>query len=485
MAEQERSVDWEAAYRTLQAAYDAQGQQLAQALATIARQAERIAQLEARLAKDSHNSGKPPASDGLGRRRRRARLASGKRSGGQRGHVGHTLARSAAPDVVVEHRPVTCAQCQASLASLSGTVVERRQVHELPPPRLEVTEHQVEQVRCPACGALTRGAFPAEVVAPVQYGPRVRAAAVYLHEYQLVPEERTAEALGDLFGCALSTGTLASWVAQASAGLAPTVAHIADLVAAGPHQHADETGIRIGGKLHWLHVNSTRWLTHLAWHRQRGQAATAAIGIWPRFGGWATHDRWASYDAYRSCRHSWCGAHLVRDLTFLAEEHHQGWAGALRDLLLAMHTAVEEWRAGGATQVPHHEQAEWIAQYHEVLAQGYAAQPPPRASAPRRRGRPKQTPAKNLLDALLGQAERVLAFLTNLRVPFTNNQAERDLRMVKVQQKIAGTFRSDDGATAYCRLRSYLSTMRKQGQGMLEALTAVFHGDPLPIAWRC
>jgi len=188
-------------------------------------------------------------------------------------------------------------------------------------------------------------------------------------------------------------------------------------------------------------------------------------------------------DAYRSCRHSWCGAHLVRDLTFLAEEHHQQWAGVLRDLLLARHTAVEEWRAQGATQGPLHEQAEWIAQYQEVLAQGYAAQPPPRASAPVRRGRPKQTPAKNLLDALLGQAERVLAFLTDLRVPFTNNQAERDLRLVKVQQKISGAFRSDGGATAYCRVRSSLSTMRKQGEGMLEALTAVFHGDPLPIAW--
>jgi transposase len=485
MAEHERSVDWEGAYRTLQAAYEAQSQQLAQASATIERQAERIAQLEARLAKDSHNSGKPPASDGLGRHRRRARPSSGKRSGGQRGHGGHTLALSAAPDVVVRHRPTTCARRQAPLEALPGTVVERRQVHELPAPRLEVTEHQVEQVCCPACGAHTRGAFPAGVVAPAQYGPRMRAAAVYLHEYQLVPEERTAEAMGDLFGCALSTGTLTSWVAQASTCLAPTVAHIADLVAAGPHQHADETGIRIGGQLHWLHVNSTRWLTHLAWHRQRGKAATEAIGIWPRFRGWATHDRWASYDAYRSCHHSWCGAHLVRDLTFLAEEHHQKWASALRDLLLAMHRAVEEWRAHGAMQAPLHEQAEWIAQSHELLAEGYAAQPPPRASSPGRRGRPKQTPAQNLLDALLGQAERVLAFLTDLRVPFTNNQAERDLRMVKVHQKISGTFRSDGGATAYCRLRSYLSTMRKQGQGLLRALTAVFHGDPLPIAWGC
>ncbi len=173
----------------------------------------------------------------------------------------------------------------------------------------------------------------------------------------------------------------------------------------------------------------------------------------------------------------------MRDLAFLAEEHYQRWAGDLRDLLLAMHRAAEEWRAQGAAQVPLHEQGEWIAAYHELLVAGYAAQAPPSPRLPGQRGRLKQTPARNLLAALTRQAGRVLAFLADLRVPFTNNQAERDLRMVKVQQKISGTFRSDDGATAYCRLRSYLSTMRKQGRGMLEALSAVFRGSPLPIAW--
>jgi transposase len=470
MAEHQRSVDWEAAYRTLQAAYEAQSQQLAQALATIERQAEQITQLEARLAKDSHNSAKPPASDGLGRRRRRVRPSSRKRSGGQCGHVGHTLALSEAPDVVVEHLPVTCVQCQASVAGLPGTVVERRQVHELPPPRLEVTEYQVKQGRCLTCRARSRGAFPTQVVAPVQYGPRVCAAAVYLHEYQLVPEERTTEALGDLFGCALSAGTLASWVAQASTGLAPTVAHIADLVAAGPHQHADETGIRIGGKLHWLHVNSTRWLTHLAWHRQRGQAATAAIGIWPRFRGWATHDRWANYNAYQSCRHRWCGAHLVRDLTFLAEEHHQQWAGVSRDLLLTMHIAVEEWRPQGASQVPLHEQAEWIAQYHEVLAQGQAAQADAGQESPR-----CVTGAGGAGAGLSDRPARALHEQPGRTGSAPGQGPAKDF----------GHLSSDDGATAYCRVRSYLSTMRKQGEGMLEALTAVFQGDPLPIAWGC
>ncbi len=495
MTDAEVITFWDSADPALRAAYAAQGQQLAQALATIERQAEtirgqaetiarleaRVAELEGRLAKDSHNSSKPPTSDGLGRRPRGQRTPSGKRSGGQVGHAGQTLAVVAVPDAVVRHVPERCARCQQPLAA-AGTVVERRQVHDLPPLRLEVTEHQVEEVRCPACGAFSRGTFPAAVGAPVQYGPRLRAVAVYLHAYQLVPEDRTAEALADLFGAPVSAGSLASWGQQAAETLAPTVTRIADLVAAGTHQHADETGMRVHGRLHWLHVNSTRWLTHLAWHARRGKAATEAIGIWPRFRGCATHDRWASYDAYRAGRHSWCGAHLVRDLTFLAEQQHQAWAGKLRDLLLAMHAATHAWRAQGADRVPAHEQADWIARYHELLAAGYAAQPPP---APPRggRGRPKQSPARNLLDALLHQAERVLAFLSDLRVPFTNNQAERDLRMVKLQQKISGTFRSDEGATAFCRLRSYLGTMRKQERNMLEALTAVFHGRPLPVAW--
>ncbi len=321
--------------------------------------------------------------------------------------------------------------------------------------------------------------------AAAQYGPRLRALAVYLHHYQLVSQKRTHEALGDLFGCSVSDGALATWVEQASATLAPTVAHIADLLAAGRHQHADETGIRVQGRLRWLHVNSTRWLTHLAWHPKRGKDAFEAIGIWPRFRGRATHDRWASYDAYPHCTHSLCGAHVVRELTFLAEEHAQVWAGALRDLLLAMPAAARDWRAGGAARLPAHERDEWVAQYHDLLAQGFAAQPPPRApDGQRRRGRHKQTPAKNLLDALLQHSGRVLAFLDDLSLPFTNNQAERDLRMAKVQQKISGTFRTETGATAYCRLRSYLSTMRKQGHGMLDALTAVFAGYPLPVAWR-
>jgi len=441
-----------------------------------------IAALRRQLAQDSHTSSKPPASDGLARRPHATRRPSGKTTGGQPGHTGQTLALVTRPDVTQTHAPAVCEQCQQSLDGVPGVVVERRQVQDLPPLRLEVTEHQALGVTCPACQAVTCGAFPDAVRAPVQYGPRLRAVAVYLHHAQIVSQDRTHEALADLFGCTVSDGTVARWVRQAGQTLAPTVAQIADLVATSSHQHADETGIRINGKLHWLHVNSTRWLTHLAWHAKRGAAATAAIGIWPRFHGRATHDRWASYDAYPDCIHSLCGAHLLRELALVAEQDGQAWAGALADVLRGMGAAATEWRRHGAAAIPADERTTWIAQYHDLLAQGFAAQPPP-VDTRVRRGRPKQSPAKNLLDALLQHSARVLAFVDDLTIPFTNNQAERDLRMAKVQQKVAGTFRSEEGATAYCRLRSYLATLRKQGRNRLEALTAVFTGRPLPVAW--
>jgi transposase len=444
----------------------------------------RLREVEKRLAKDSRNSSKPPSSDGPGRRPRSQRKASGKKTGGQPGHPGRTLMQVASPDEVVRHRPAECVHCQQALVGVVGKVKERRQVHDLPEVRLVVREHQVEEVRCPICQCLSEGTFPAGVKAPAQYGPNVRALAVYLHQYQLVPLGRTCEVLADLCDCQVSEGALTVWVQQAAETLEETVAQIADWLSASRLQHGDETGVRIGGKLHWIHVNSTRWLTHLAWHAKRGKQALEVIGIWPRFHGRAMHDRWTSYDQY-ACAHSVCAAHLLRDCTAVLEQEQQSWAGEMHDLLLSMAAAADEWRQRGATAVPTDERDEWVAQYFDLLGSGFAAQPSPEAEqVPKRRGRQKQSAAKNLLDDLLRRANQVLAFLDDLSIPFTNNQAERDLRMIKVQQKIAGTFRSATGATAFCRIRSYLSTMRKQGHRMLAALAAVFAGRPLPVAWE-
>jgi transposase len=282
---------------------------------------ERVHDLEARLAKDSHNSGKPPSSDGLGRVARKTkslRKRSDKKPGGQLGHRGKTLRLVATPDVVVERRPAVCAGCQAPLAADALVVLrERRQVQDLPPLRLVVREHQALHVRCPACQAVTVGALPAEAPSRAQYGPHLRALVVYLIEQQLVPYGRVRELLADLFGASLSLGTLVAWVQQAAIALEPVEAQIKVALRQVPVLHNDETGVRQAGRLAWAHVASTQRLTHYAIHAQRGQDATDAIGILPDYQGVSVHDGWKPYWANAQCRHALCNGQQLRELTFL------------------------------------------------------------------------------------------------------------------------------------------------------------------------
>ena len=381
--------------------------------------------------------------------------------------------------------PRQCEACQADVQQEAGTVTERRQVHDLPELRLLVQEHQLEMVRCPACEHLTRGMFPESVSAPVQYGPRVQALSVYLSQFQLLPLQRTCEVLEDLCHGQVSQASVVNWIAQAAKGLAPSMEHLKELLLRSPLQHVDETGIRIKGLLRWVHVNATRWLTLYHWHHKRGADAINAIGILPRFAGRAMHDRWTSYDRY-PCTHSWCGAHLLRDCISVAEQEKQPWAQEMHDHLLHLLHVTKHWREKGARFLPKEVRDPLLAQYFAILATGLKAhaaqaQAPPR---PKKAGHQKQDPSKNLLDALLLRAEQVLGFVDDLSVPFTNNLAERDLRMIKVQQKISGTFRSPEGTTAFCAIRSYLSTMRKQGRSMLASLVAVFEDSPFPLAWE-
>src|SRR5260370_14844360 len=309
-------------------------EQLAQANA-------RLKELEERLAKDSRTSSKPPSSDGLGRLPRRARRPSGKPPGGQAGHAGHTLSMVEQPDEVVCHRPEICSQCGEDLSAVPGIVAERRQVLDVPEIRLLAHEHQVEAICCPTCHSISLGSFPASVSAPVQYGPNLQALAAYLHQGQLLPTARTCQALAALCGCQIAEATLIQWSELAAERLAPTVERIADLIAASRLQHGDETGIRVYGMLQWLHVNCTRFLTHLAWHASRGRQAMDEIGIWPRFAGRGMHDRFASYDGY-DCAHSICGAHLLRDCAAVAQQEHQQWAVDMQDFLLDLHDACHQ-----------------------------------------------------------------------------------------------------------------------------------------------
>jgi transposase len=435
--------------------------------------------------KDSHNSSKPPSSDGLKRKPKSLREKSGKKRGAQPGHAGHRVSLVAMPDVVEIHRPVQCGACQRALPADAPHWVKRRQVQEVPPLRLQITEHRLLHVRCPSCGATTAAEAPARVSAPQQYGPRLRALATYLVQQQFVPYARVREVFADLFGAALSVGTLVNLVRLGAARLHGVDEEIKSALRQAPVLHHDETGLRVvgaeGARLEWTHVTCTPTLTHYARHRARGAAALEAIGILPGYEGVSVHDGWTSYRHFHRARHALCNAHHLRELTFVHEELQQDWAGHLKQLLRQMCTAVEQARSAGATRLEQAVRDDFVAQYEALLGEGLAQNPlPPPAGKPRR-GRRKQSPVRNLLDRLWTYEHEALRFLDDFAVPFDNNQAERDLRMVKVQQKVSGTFCSDVGADAFCRIRSVCSTWRKQGRSILDALTHAFAGHSLSL----
>src|SRR6266480_6925831 len=437
---------------------------------------EQLKALQDRLAKDSHNSHLPPSSDRFVRTPKSLRKKSEKKSGGQPGHPGSSLSWSLTPDEVIEQHVERCEACQHDLHAVAACGGERRQVVDLPSPRLVVREYRAEQKHCPDCQHITRAAFPAGVQAPLQYGATIGAIAVYLAQQQLLPLARACEVMSDLLGVQMSEGTVCDLIKRCAGQLAPVEYQIKETLQAAEVIHQDETGLSVAGQRHWMHVTCTPTVTHYHVDASRGQAALEAIGILPQFTGISVHDGWGSYFLY-DCEHAVCIVHLLRDLVFLAEQGIQ-WAADLKTLLLDMKEATEQAREQGKHWLDPLEVVDWEAQFLRLLDEGDQAHP--RATAPPgKRGRCKQSDARNLLDRLRKQQKAVLTFLEDLRVDFDNNLAERDLRMVKVQQKVSGCFRSEVFAQAFARIRGYLSTLRKQGLPLLSSLQATLCGHPV------
>jgi transposase len=452
----------------------------------VAAQAARIAELEvvvaelrAQLDQNSRNSSRPPSSDGYAKapadKNRSLRRRSGRKPGGQPGHEGHHLERREDPDRAVLHRVEVCGSCGRDVTGAPIVESQSRQVFDLPElPGLECVAHWIQKRRC-ECGNLASSSFPDGVTAPVCYGPRIRALGIYLVSYQHLPYERAAEILSDWAHASISVGTLQAFLAQGAAGLEGFLEEIRSQLAGAEVAHFDETGGRIDGRLSWIHSASTETLTLLSAHRKRGFEAMNDAGVLPAFSGVAVHDGWAPYRNFEDALHALCGAHHLRELTG-AEEQGQAWALGMSCLLLDTKDAVDQAKTDGHERLSAKTLAELHSSYRELIKLGYEENP---GLARQDQGRrPKRTKAQNLLLRLDEREQEVLRFATDFRVPFDNNLSERDLRMIKLQQKISGCWRTTHGAERFLAIRSYLSTARKQGQRPIDVLAALAAGQP-------
>jgi len=442
---------------------------------------ERIDELERRLELNSSNSSKPPASDGLKKPPRTPRVkslreVSGRKSGGQKGHRGETLRPVKNPDIIVNHYPEACTQCAANVPADASMAYRSRQVVDIPEPKVIVTEHRAHGCACPSCNTVTWAAFPEDVKAPVQYGAQICAFVVYLLNYQLLPEDRLAELLSDLFGLKMVPATIARMSAACAWRLQSFVDAVRERVAAAWVKHLDETGFRIGGRTQWLHIFSTALLTFYRVASKRGSLLSDVTGI-------IVHDHWKPYYTMKGVLHALCNAHHLRELQALVEIEKEEWARKMQRLLRHACHAVNLAKERGVRLKP--PLIELLHRsYDRILKEGFAfheAQPPLGRSPERKlRGRQRRRTGHNLLLRLSTRREDVLRFLTDLDVPFTNNQAEQDGRMMKVKQKISGGFRSEEGAKTFVTIRSVISTAKKQGWNVLETLRS----DPKALIGR-
>lgn len=435
-----------------------------------------IAALSAHKGLNSRNSSKPPAADP--NRLKNTRKPSGRKPGGQPGHVGSTLELVDEPDVLcplsIDRRTLPKG------LSFTAADPERRQVFDIEVRRV-VTEYQAE-VLIDEHGNRYVATFPEVASSRVQYGATVKAHAVYLSQYQLLPYDRIKEYFGDQFGLPLSAGSLVNFNRQVYNKLDPWEQAVRTYLLNETVLHADETGINIGGIRVWLHVCSNAHFTYLMYHAKRGGDAMQAMDVLPNYNGVLCHDHWkAYYSEATGAAHSLCNAHHQRELTWSFEEEKMAWAGLMYDFLKSLNIEVK--KAGGVLSEARQEEV--CQAYRNILHDGEADCPAPPESErkPKQRGRLKRSKSRNLLERLQAFEDDVLRFMTRADIPYTNNQGERDLRMVKVQQKISGCFRSKRGAQMFCRIRGYVSTCRKQGISATDAIKMALAGE-LPSIGR-
>lgn len=432
----------------------------------------RIAELEARLASNSQNSSKPPSSDGLAKPAPKTRSLRGKtprRPGGQPGHEGKTLAQVANPKYTKVHEPGGCG-CGRSLTGRPITSVTRRQGFDLPPVAVEVTEHQLVEREC-SCGVRTRAAAPAGVDAPVQYGARITAIVIYLYAGQFLSKQRTAQALADLFGTPMSAGTVAGMLTRVTAGLDGFLDDIRRRLTGSDVVGFDETGFRVAGRLHWVHCARTDKYTLVICHERRGRKGMAALGVIDGLRGVAVHDAWAPYDTYLAVQHQLCCAHVQRELQAVCDTAPEGvwcWAQQATDALGRIHVLVSEAVATNAESLDETALAEQVRALRSAALIGVQE-----TSA---RSGTLMKKHNALARRLIERQDDYLRFTSDWRIPADNNGSERDIRMIKLRQKVSGCQRTLLGAQQFCAIRSYLATAAKHGMNFFDALVQLAEG---------
>jgi len=418
--------------------------------------------LEARLAKNSSNSSKPPSSDTKKPKKTESlKKKSGKKPGGQPGHKGHTLEMSSAPDEIVILGVDACVHCGNNLKKTRASL-DKRQEFEIPKPKIWVTEYQAESKDCKKCHYITTAFFPEHITHVTQYGPRARSLMVYMNEYQFIPFERSSEFFKTVYGHSISPGTIVNAVTTLSRRYETVEDEIKQLLIKSNLVNCDETSVNINGNKQWLHTVGTEQLTHYAVHEKRGRQATEDIGILPDFKGTMVHDHWKSYFSYKESQHGLCNAHHLRELRFIHEHHYIKWANEMSELLLDINQQKELLLKKGKRFSQYcltiNSQA-----YDEILKK-----------AGREQARRGTIDSSNLLKRLKNYKREVLLFMYDMAVPFTNNLSERDIRMNKIKQKISGCFRQQEGAKDFCRIRSVISTAKKNKKNIFNILQISF-----------
>jgi len=440
---------------------------------------QRVKDLEERLNKNSRNSDKPPSSDGLKKRTKKPKPKRDKKKrnpGGQAGHQGTTLKMSDEVDAVVRHEISQC-PCGQDLSEIAGEISRKKQIWDIPKPKIIKTEHQAIIKSCPCCGKISHGKIPEEIKGNVQYGFGLRALVNYLMVYQLLPYERTTELLDTVYGVSPSQGTLHRMLQDGYDQLETAETEIRQAIVNAEVIHCDETGHRVGAKTCWVHVASTKEMTFYHSNKARGSIAHEAGKVLPLYKGIAVHDFYSSYLKI-DCDHALCNAHLIRELTsVLDRDETQIWAKSLIRLLVTAKRMVQIACNSGKLTLSKVALSRIDEKYDQLLMQ--ADQLNPKAMPNGKRGRTKQTKTRNLIERLLKYKRDILRFSFDFKVPFDNNLAERDLRMVKVQQKISNCFRSQVGADIFCRVRGYISTLLKQGYDVFATLTQALQGNVL------